>query len=253
MTINERYTLFIDYFSAAMPNADTELHYTTTFELLCAVMLSAQCTDRRVNLVTPQLFSVYPTAQDLASATPNDVYQIIRSVSYPNSKAAHLVAMAAQLVSLHNGEVPSTFEALTALPGVGRKTANVVLSVAFGQPRMPVDTHVFRVSHRIGLVPSSCTTPPLRRARTRQAHTTSHSHPSPPLAHPPRPIRLQEPLATMRHLPHQELLKAGQQIHKGCACQAEKYPLSPPEISRINIVRCMANTFTDSSAIHLKS
>lgn len=159
MSINERYTLFIDYFSAAMPNADTELHYTTTFELLCAVMLSAQCTDRRVNLVTPQLFSVYPTAQDLASATPNDVYQIIRSVSYPNSKAAHLVAMAAQLVSLHNGEVPSTLEALTALPGVGRKTANVVLSVAFGQPRMPVDTHVFRVSHRIGLVPSSCTTP----------------------------------------------------------------------------------------------
>ena len=159
MTTNERYTLFIDYFSTAMPNADTELHYTTTFELLCAVMLSAQCTDRRVNLVTPQLFSVYPTAQALASATPDDVYQIIRSVSYPNSKAAHLVAMAAQLVSLHNGEVPSTFEALTALPGVGRKTANVVLSVAFGQPRMPVDTHVFRVSRRIGLVPSSCATP----------------------------------------------------------------------------------------------
>ena len=140
MTTKQRYALFIAHFSQAMPDAATELHFSTTFELLCAVMLSAQCTDKRVNLVTPQLFASYPTAQALAAATADDVYQIIRSVSYPNSKATHLVAMAKQLVDQHSGQVPCTLEALTALTGVGRKTANVVLSVAFGQPRVSLST-----------------------------------------------------------------------------------------------------------------
>ena len=149
----------LDHFRHTMDDTETELHYTNPFELLVAVVLSAQCTDKRINMVTPALFAAYPTPALMAAATEEDIFSYIRSVSYPNSKAAHLVAMAKQLVDQHSGQVPSTLEALTALPGVGRKTANVVLSVAFGQPRMPVDTHVFRVSHRIGLVPPRCTTP----------------------------------------------------------------------------------------------
>ena len=142
-----------------MPEAETELHYQTPFQLLCAVILSAQCTDKRVNLITPALFDAYPTAEAMSGATKEEVFEYVRSVSYPNSKAEHLVQMAKMLVEKYEGEVPSDFDALVSLPGVGRKTANVMLSVAFNQTAMAVDTHVFRLSHRIGLVSDKCTTP----------------------------------------------------------------------------------------------
>ncbi|MBO4674251.1 MAG: endonuclease III [Bacteroidaceae bacterium] len=159
MTKKERYARFIAYFQEAMPEANTELHYESPFQLLCAVMLSAQCTDKRVNMVTPALFEAYPTPQRLSEATQEEVLSYVKSVSYPNSKAMHLVEMAKRLMERHGGEVPSDFDELVALPGVGRKTANVMLSVAFNESRMAVDTHVFRVSHRIGLVSEKCTTP----------------------------------------------------------------------------------------------
>lgn len=159
MQKKERYQGITDYFQQAMPNAQTELQFQSPYQLLVAVMLSAQCTDKRVNMTTPALFQAFPTSRDLAKATFDEVYQLIRSISYPNSKAQHLIDMAQMLESDYNGEVPSTLEQLTRLPGVGRKTANVVMSVAFGKSTMAVDTHVFRVSHRIGLVPSRCTTP----------------------------------------------------------------------------------------------
>lgn len=143
----------------AYPMAMPELHFDSTYQLLLAVMLSAQCTDKRVNMVTPALFEAYPTIESLSQAQPEDILPFIKSVSYPNSKAAHLVAMARMVVEMYGGTIPSTLDELTTLPGVGRKTANVMLAVAFGGQAMPVDTHVFRVSHRIGLVPSSCTTP----------------------------------------------------------------------------------------------
>lgn len=138
---------------------DTELHYGSTFQLLVAVMLSAQCTDRRINTVTPALFADYPDAETLAVAQEDVIYEYIKSVSYPNNKAKHLVAMARALVERFQGEVPQTLQELTQLPGVGRKTANVILAIAFGQPALAVDTHVFRVSHRLGLVPKSAATP----------------------------------------------------------------------------------------------
>lgn len=159
MTKKERYERFIAYFREAMPEAQTELHYANPFQLLCAVMLSAQCTDKRVNMVTPALFAAYPTPPLMAKATKEEMLKYVKSVSYPNSKAEHLVQMAKMLVEKHEGEVPKSFEELVALPGVGRKTANVMLSVAFNEARMAVDTHVFRVSHRIGLVSDKCTTP----------------------------------------------------------------------------------------------
>ena len=142
-----------------MPEAETELHFENNFQLLVAVMLSAQCTDKRVNLVTPRLFADYPNAEAMAQATPEIIYEYIRSVSYPNSKAQHLVDTAKILYTDYQGEVPETLEQLLKLPGVGRKTANVVQSVAFSKAAMAVDTHVFRVSHRIGLVSQSATTP----------------------------------------------------------------------------------------------
>ena len=159
MTKKERYERFMAYFQEAMPEANTELHYQNPFQLLCAVMLSAQCTDKRVNMVTPALFEAYPTPQAMSAATKEDVLHYVKSVSYPNSKAEHLVQMAQLLIEKHKGEVPADFDALVDLPGVGRKTANVMLSVAWGEARMAVDTHVFRVSHRIGLVSDKCTTP----------------------------------------------------------------------------------------------
>ena len=159
MTINERYSRFIDYFSVAMPQADTELNFNDAFQLLVAVMLSAQCTDKRVNMVTPALFAAYPSVSAMAEAEVEDVLSYVKSVSYPTSKAKHLVAAARMIVERYGGQVPSTMDELTALPGVGRKTANVMLAVEFGQSAMPVDTHVFRVSHRIGLVSTRCTTP----------------------------------------------------------------------------------------------
>ncbi|MBR6036453.1 MAG: endonuclease III [Bacteroidaceae bacterium] len=159
MTKKERYAQFIAYFQEAMPEANTELKYNDPFQLLCAVMLSAQCTDKRVNMVTPALFKAFPTPDVMAKATQEEVLHYVKSVSYPNSKAEHLVGMAKLLMERHAGEVPKDFDALVALPGVGRKTANVVLSVVFDQATMAVDTHVFRVSHRIGLVSERCTTP----------------------------------------------------------------------------------------------
>ena len=153
------YPRALEYFQEAMPVAETELHYNTPFELLVAVILSAQCTDRRVNQVTPALFRDYPTAEAMALATPEVIFEYIRSISYPNNKARHLVAMARMLEEEFQGEVPADLKQLTRLPGVGRKTANVILSVVWNQATMAVDTHVFRVSHRIGLVPDSCSTP----------------------------------------------------------------------------------------------
>ncbi len=159
MTKRERYEAVIAYFSEAMPVAETELKYENPFQLLVAVMLSAQCTDKRVNMVTPALFEAFPTAEAMAAATEEEVLAYVKSVSYPNSKAKHLVATASQLTERFGGQVPETLEELTSLPGVGRKTANVVMSVAFGQARMAVDTHVFRVSHRLGLVTAKAKTP----------------------------------------------------------------------------------------------
>ena len=159
MKLEERYQHLIDYFKVAMPIAESELHYENPFQLIIAVILSAQCTDKRVNLITPPLFTDYPTPEALAISSPEVIFEYIRSVSYPNNKAKHLVGMAKMLVEEFHSEVPSELDDLIRLPGVGRKTANVIQSVIYKKPAMAVDTHVFRVSHRIGLVPSSCTTP----------------------------------------------------------------------------------------------
>ena len=159
MTRKELYRKVAAYFKEAMPEAKTELYYDNPFQLLVAVILSAQCTDKRINQVTPKLFEDYPTAEAMALATPEVIYDYITSVSYPNNKAKHLAEMARMLWEEYGGEVPQDLKQLTELPGVGRKTANVVLSVVWGEARMAVDTHVFRVSHRLGLVPDSCKTP----------------------------------------------------------------------------------------------
>lgn len=159
MKKQELFRQVLSYLAPIHGNIETELHFGTPFQLLVATMLSAQCTDKRVNMVTPALFEAFPTAHEMAEVTPEAVLEHIKSVSYPNSKAAYIVAMSRKLVQEYNGEVPQTLEALTRLPGVGRKTANVVLSVAFGQAALAVDTHIFRVSHRLGLVPDSANTP----------------------------------------------------------------------------------------------
>ena len=159
MKIKDRYAYLIRYFQETIPVAESELNYTTPFELLVAVILSAQCTDKRINQITPALFRDYPTPEAMSLATPDIIYEYIRSVSYPNNKARHLVGMAQMLMRDYKGEVPSTGEELEKLPGVGRKTANVIQAVIFQKARMAVDTHVFRVSHRIGLVGKTCTTP----------------------------------------------------------------------------------------------
>ena len=151
MTIKERYDGVLRYFRANVPEAGSELHFENPYQLICAVVLSAQCTDRRVNMVTPRLFELYPRVQDLAAATAEQVLPLISSISYPNSKAGHLVNMARQLVERFGGEVPSDIDDLMSLPGVGRKTANVVASIVYDKPVIAVDTHVFRVSHRLGL------------------------------------------------------------------------------------------------------
>lgn len=151
MTIKERYEGILDYFNEVQPNPETELQHHNPFQLLVAVMLSAQCTDKRVNIVTPPLFEAYPTPQAMAAASVEDILDYVKSVSYPNSKAAHLHQMAQKLVEEYNGQVPDNMKDLTSLPGVGRKTANVVMGAAFGKATIPVDTHVYRVSHRLGL------------------------------------------------------------------------------------------------------
>lgn len=147
------------YLAPIHGNVETELHFQTPFQLLVATVLSAQCTDKRVNMVTPALFESFPTPVEMSQATPEAIFEYIRSVSYPNAKAKHLVELAKMLVEKYQGEVPQTLEQLTQLPGVGRKTANVVLAVAFGQAALAVDTHIYRVAHRLGLVSASANTP----------------------------------------------------------------------------------------------
>lgn len=159
MTKKELYTCVLSYFRELHPEVTTELEFGSVFQLLVAVVLSAQCTDKRVNQVTPELFAHYPDARAMAEADEAEIYEYVKSVSYPNAKARHLVELSRMLVDEYGGEVPNDFDALLRLPGVGRKTANVMQAVAFGQSAMPVDTHVYRVSHRLGLVPSTADTP----------------------------------------------------------------------------------------------
>ena len=149
--LTEKSKFIIDYFEQAMPDVQSELHYENAYQLLVATMLAAQCTDKRVNMVTPALFEAYPTPLELSKATEEEILALVKSVSYPNSKTAHLSAMSKMLVQDFGGEVPQTMEELTRLPGVGRKTANVVMNCAFGEETFAVDTHVFRVSNRTGL------------------------------------------------------------------------------------------------------
>jgi len=151
MTLKERYSGVIDYFQKNMPVAETELRYTNAFELVVAVILSAQCTDKRVNMIVPALMERYPTPEAMSQATPEEIFTYIKSCSYPNNKAKHLAAMARKVVSDFSGRIPETVEELMTLPGVGRKTANVVLGAAFGKPGIVVDTHVARISQRLGL------------------------------------------------------------------------------------------------------
>lgn len=157
MTKKERYANVLHWFAENAESAETELHYQNSYQLLVAVILSAQCTDKRVNQITPALFEAYPTPEVMAASTPETVFEYIRSCSYPNNKAKNLVGMAKKLVNEFNGRVPSDIDSLLTIPGVGRKTANVMLAVAFDKPAMPVDTHVFRVANRIGLTHNSKT------------------------------------------------------------------------------------------------
>ena len=164
MKTKERYSKIVEWFSANMPVAETELHYDSPFHLLLAVILSAQCTDKRVNIVTPPLFRDFPTPEVMAVSSPEVVFEYIKSVTFPNNKAKSLVGAAKMLVEKYGGEVPDTMEELVKIPGVGRKTANVMLAVVFDKPAMAVDTHVFRVSNRIGLTNNSKT--PLETEKT---------------------------------------------------------------------------------------
>lgn len=175
MRTQERYDRLIEYFEQERPTAQSELNYDNPFQLLVAVMLSAQCTDKRVNMVTPALFAAMPDAAAMAAATVDEIYGYIRSVSYPNSKSRHLKAMAEKLEQDFCGTVPDDVEQLQTLPGVGRKTANVIAAVIFNQSVMPVDTHVFRVSNRIGLTTNSKT--PLQTELTLEKHIPAEKIP----------------------------------------------------------------------------
>lgn len=159
MTRKERYEYILDYFRHNNPIVATELHFGSAFQLLCATLLSAQCTDKRINAITPELFRRYPTAKEMAGAEPEEVYEYVRSVSYPNAKSRHLVEMARMLMENYGGDVPEDPKEMVKLPGVGRKTANVMQAVWFGKAAMAVDTHVYRVSHRLGLVSKTANTP----------------------------------------------------------------------------------------------
>lgn len=159
MLRKERYERVLDHYRLALPNVTTELQFGSAFQLLVATLLSAQCTDKRINMVTPKLFAQFPDAHAMALAGVEEVYELVKSVSYPNAKAKHLVEMSRKLTDDFGGEVPESMELLTTLPGVGRKTANVIRAVWFGKATMAVDTHVYRVSHRLELVPSSADTP----------------------------------------------------------------------------------------------
>lgn len=155
MKTADRFQHILAWFEANMPVAESELHFANPFQCLVAVMLSAQCTDKRVNMVTPALFAAYPTPEAMADATSDEIFEYVKSVSYPRSKAEHLVQMAKRLTEVYHGEVPDTIEELQTLQGVGRKTANVVCAVIWNQPTMAVDTHIFRVSERLGLTTNS--------------------------------------------------------------------------------------------------
>ncbi len=168
MTLKQRYEAVVERFEETMPSPQTELHYANPYQLLVAVILSAQCTDKRVNLITPALFEAFPTAQDMAAASRDEIFELIKSCSYPNNKTRSLMGMARRLVDEFDGRVPGDIDSLMSLPGVGRKTANVVLSVVFGENRMAVDTHVFRVSERIGLTTNSRS--PLETEKTLVKH-----------------------------------------------------------------------------------
>ena len=159
MTRKERYQFTIEYFEKNMPVAETELEFRDPFQLLVAVILSAQCTDKRVNMTTPSIFAKYPDVHSMSKASFDELFPFIKSISYPNNKTKHLIGMANKVVEQFNGEIPMTVDELVQLPGVGRKTANVITSVVDKQPNMAVDTHVFRVSKRIGLVPQTASTP----------------------------------------------------------------------------------------------
>lgn len=159
MQKKERFRQFLDYFIQHYPEPQTELKFGNPYELLVAVILSAQCTDKRINQISPALFARFPEPESLAAASVEEVFTYIRSVSYPNNKARHLVGMGKVVTEQFGGEIPATLEALQTLPGVGRKTAHVILSVVYNAPTMAVDTHVFRVSHRLGLVQPTATTP----------------------------------------------------------------------------------------------
>ena len=159
MTRKERYKEVLAYFEKQMPEVTTELEFGNVFQLLVAVVLSAQCTDKRINQVTPEMFRRYPNAQAMAESDVDEIYEYIKSVSYPNAKAKHLIDLSRKLVENHGGEVPMDMNLLLDLPGVGRKTANVIQAVAFGRATMAVDTHVYRVSHRLGLVNKTDNTP----------------------------------------------------------------------------------------------
>ena len=172
MTVKERYSKVLELFASAMPIAETELHYENPFQLLVAVILSAQCTDKRVNMTTPALFEAFPTPFAMAEATAETIYPYIRSISYPNNKAKNLAAMARMLCSEFGGEVPSDLEQMQRLPGVGRKTANVLGAVLWNKEVMPVDTHVFRVSERMGLTTGSKT--PLQTELVLEKNIPSH-------------------------------------------------------------------------------
>lgn len=169
MKRDERYRLVLEHFRKEKPEVTTELEFGSVFQLLVAVVLSAQCTDKRVNQVTPDLFRRYPDAKTMAQAEADEIFEYVKSVSYPNSKAKHLVELSRMLVERFKGQVPSDMNQLLELPGVGRKTANVMQAVAFGQSAMPVDTHVYRVSHRLGLVSKSDNTP-LKVEQTLKKH-----------------------------------------------------------------------------------
>ncbi|MDO4757790.1 MAG: endonuclease III [Rikenellaceae bacterium] len=172
MTLRERYDGIIAYFQQEMPTAESELHYENEWQLLVAVVLSAQCTDKRVNMTTPALFEAYPTPEKMAAATPEEIFSYIRSISYPNNKAKHLASAARMLVEEFGGVVPDDLEALQRLPGVGRKTANVLGAVLWQREVMPVDTHVFRVAERIGLTYRSKT--PLQTEKTLSKNIPGH-------------------------------------------------------------------------------
>ena len=187
MKKRELYDLCSQRLAKEYPHAATELHFSSPYQLLVAVMLSAQCTDKRVNMVTPALFEAFPTVQDMAAATPEQIFPYVKSVSYPNSKSQHLSEMARMVCDQFDGRIPQDMDSMTRLPGVGRKTANVMLAVAFNGQAMPVDTHVFRLSHRIGLVPKRCTTPlsvEKELVKHFDKNLLSHAH------HPAWPVRM---------------------------------------------------------------